>query len=410
MTAPERDILLPERAEALLDGWPAPPRSALEWEDAANAVMARVEGVEPTGTPDDLLAAPLPQVEGEGSLLGAAALDEPGLANIARAVVEAAQTATRRDVARDVLAAAEEGRRVVPTRGDAETAALQGNLRRHDRAARASAPPGPVPAQEHRAHAVEVVARSELPAPQSRPNKERGFAAGMFGGAALALAACAALYISVRHHDAESLVASPSSEAARAAPVSVPPAPAAPAAPGAQQEPQPVMAIDQLPASPPSLDEPAPARKPSSAAPTAAKDTLAFRVKGGASPDSDEKLVLEERDDQNPTPAPAQKMAKAAPAPPPQQAEALAPQPSLGAVQGAIGAVMGGARSCLAGQDQGSKASITFGSDGRVKAVSVSGPAAGTPAEGCVRSALMAARVPPFSESSFSAALTVRPP
>ena len=90
--------------------------------------------------------------------------------------------------------------------------------------------------------------------------------------------------------------------------------------------------------------------------------------------------------------------------------KAVPNRPSVGAIQGAVGSVMAGARSCLAGQETGSKATVTFGADGHVKSVSVAGPAAGTPAEGCVRSALMGARVPPFSEPEYSASFTVRPP
>jgi hypothetical protein len=83
--------------------------------------------------------------------------------------------------------------------------------------------------------------------------------------------------------------------------------------------------------------------------------------------------------------------------------------PSQGAIQGALGAVMGAARACVAGMDEPSRASITFGSDGRVQSVSVSGPAAATPAGGCIRSALQKARVGPFQRSSFSVGATVRP-
>jgi len=90
--------------------------------------------------------------------------------------------------------------------------------------------------------------------------------------------------------------------------------------------------------------------------------------------------------------------------------EALPTHPSSGAIQGAIGSVMGGARSCIAGQEAGSKATVSFGADGRVKSVALAGPAAGTPAEGCIRSALMGARVPPFSDPEYSASFTVRPP
>lgn len=84
-------------------------------------------------------------------------------------------------------------------------------------------------------------------------------------------------------------------------------------------------------------------------------------------------------------------------------------KPSQGAIQGALGSVMGAARSCVAGMDAPSRATIVFGSDGSVKSVSVGAPAAGTPAESCIRSALSRARVPPFKSSSFTFGVNVRP-
>jgi hypothetical protein len=147
------------------------------------------------------------------------------------------------------------------------------------------------------------------------------------------------------------------------------------------------------------------------------KDTLAFRVQRS----SKDKLVLEERpDDEAPRAldkkesAPhadvAQSAASEASANAGPAQAALSASPSLGAIQAAVGSAMAAARSCLAGQDAGSKARVTFGSNGRVSAVDVSGPAAGTPAEACLRSALSAARVSPFSDPSYSVSLTVRPP
>jgi hypothetical protein len=85
-------------------------------------------------------------------------------------------------------------------------------------------------------------------------------------------------------------------------------------------------------------------------------------------------------------------------------------KPGIGAVQGAIGTVMTGARSCLAGQEAGSKATVTFGSDGRVRGVQIAGPAAGTPAEACLRGALSGARVSAFAQPEFAVSITVRPP
>lgn len=83
--------------------------------------------------------------------------------------------------------------------------------------------------------------------------------------------------------------------------------------------------------------------------------------------------------------------------------------PSQGAIQGAMGAVMGQARSCVAGMDEPSRAQVTFVSNGSVSAVSVSGPAAGKPAAGCISAALKRAKVTPFQKPSFSVGVTIRP-
>ncbi|HWP05832.1 MAG TPA: hypothetical protein VNN72_08830 [Polyangiaceae bacterium] len=88
----------------------------------------------------------------------------------------------------------------------------------------------------------------------------------------------------------------------------------------------------------------------------------------------------------------------------------IADKPSTGAAQAAVGAVLGAARSCIAGQPQGSSATLVFGSSGEVTSVSVSGPAEGTPAAACIQSALKKARVQPFAASNFSLGVTIRPP
>ncbi|WP_437733837.1 hypothetical protein [Sorangium sp. So ce1335] len=84
-------------------------------------------------------------------------------------------------------------------------------------------------------------------------------------------------------------------------------------------------------------------------------------------------------------------------------------QPSQGSVQAALGAVMGSARSCVAGADDVSRAQITFSSTGQVSKVNVSGWAAANGQSGCVQSALKAANVGPFSKPSFSVNATIRP-
>jgi len=140
---------------------------------------------------------------------------------------------------------------------------------------------------------------------------------------------------------------------------------------------------------------------------SSAQDTLAFRVKkekGG-----EKQLVLEERGESQA--ANAAPVAESPAAPPPSQASpTLAERPSTGAVQAAFGSVMIGARGCLAGQEEGMRATVTFeGKSGRVKSVALDGAAVGSPAESCVRAALMGARLPAFSEDTFAASVTVRP-
>ena len=93
----------------------------------------------------------------------------------------------------------------------------------------------------------------------------------------------------------------------------------------------------------------------------------------------------------------------------PQFAAGSVPQkPSQGAVTGALGAVLGAARACVQPDDAVSRATVTFASAGNVTSVSVSGGAAGKPAEGCIKAALMKAKVSPFAEASYSTPVTIR--
>lgn len=84
-------------------------------------------------------------------------------------------------------------------------------------------------------------------------------------------------------------------------------------------------------------------------------------------------------------------------------------RPPTGKVTAAVGAVMGGAKACVAGADDVSRANITFGSSGAVKSVSVSGWAAGKPAASCIQSALKGANVGPFSDPTFVFGVNIRP-
>ncbi len=86
----------------------------------------------------------------------------------------------------------------------------------------------------------------------------------------------------------------------------------------------------------------------------------------------------------------------------------VAQRPSQGQVAGAIGSVMPNAKACLGTDDPMSRATVTFQSDGTVKSVSVSGFAAGKPAEACIKSALSKATVAPFAEATYPVPVTIR--
>lgn len=81
-------------------------------------------------------------------------------------------------------------------------------------------------------------------------------------------------------------------------------------------------------------------------------------------------------------------------------------RPSAGAVAGALNAVRNAARACLADTEDVAKVSLVFGSSGAVQSASVSG--AGK-AEGCVKAAIMKAKVAPFTDPTYSTSVTIRP-
>ena len=83
-------------------------------------------------------------------------------------------------------------------------------------------------------------------------------------------------------------------------------------------------------------------------------------------------------------------------------------KPSQSAVTGAIGAVLPSAHVCLGPDDPVSHATIVFGSDGHAQSVTVTGAAQGKMAEGCIKDALMKAKVSPFAEPSYSTRITIR--
>jgi hypothetical protein len=84
-------------------------------------------------------------------------------------------------------------------------------------------------------------------------------------------------------------------------------------------------------------------------------------------------------------------------------------QPSQGAVAAALGAVMPGAKGCVAGADDVSRAQVTFSAGGAVTSVSVTGWAAAHGKSSCIQAALKGAKVGAFSKPSYTVGATIRP-
>jgi hypothetical protein len=62
----------------------------------------------------------------------------------------------------------------------------------------------------------------------------------------------------------------------------------------------------------------------------------------------------------------------------------------------------------LGPDDPISRATVKFKGSGEVASVTVTGGAAGRPAEACIRQALMGAKLQPFADESFEAPVTIR--
>ena len=95
--------------------------------------------------------------------------------------------------------------------------------------------------------------------------------------------------------------------------------------------------------------------------------------------------------------------------PAPSNPDGVAPvYPSLGAINSALGTALREAEGCVEGDVPISHARVQFSSAGIVQAVTVTGWAAGKPAEGCVKKALMKPRVAPFLQPSYVVPVTIR--
>lgn len=275
-----------------------------------------------------------------------------------------------------------------------------------------------------------VPSTGALPLPTATAKSEGGSNKGIFiGGGVVAALALAAGLVFVMRPKAEPvapsapLVTAPTDFAIAhrsppkpaAAPVDEAPAAAAPAAEEKAADPStlPAAKAAAKPAAP-TAHEPAVARE---AAPAAPKEPATAKKPEGK---VDPKLVANIPSSDSAEPGSLSAAIKnsvgggdekkATPAAQDSTPVGNVPQkPSQGAVTGALGAVLPGARDCLGPDDPVSRATVVFASSGTVQSVSITGHAAGKPGEACIRKALLKAKVPPFAESSYSAPVTIRP-
>lgn len=402
---------LPRAPQALLERWPVPEKSDQFWDEACETVLTRVQMVRAGSTDDVLLKAPLPAEIGEGSKNSRPATTARpapappssapvSLADLARAVANDSGSDNSKDIARESLSLATRARTSAPSIPD--SMAELGSVRPSAPPAISAPPPpasAPAPAPAAPAPA--------LPAP--RPGKPKRSMAGPLVAAGLAvigMAAAAVIVVKSRHTDASAPIAAAPPPAAATA--GEPSTAAAQQSPTAEEQHKADMAIvspSELPAGGEPEAEAAAQRPLAKGAPPPAAPAAK-----AAPEEKREPVAKEEAKPEPPRPEPpgkddeeAKKMKPAA------QPTDVPQQPSSGAVQAAVGSVLGSARACVAGHDAPSRATIVFGSDGGVQNVAVSGPAAGTPAEACIRAALKRARVAPFAKPSFSVGVTVRP-
>jgi hypothetical protein len=385
-------------AETVLSSFPFPER---DWESKARAVEARLSASVRGSTDAALLATPLPSEPGEPSgtpatttPLASSGVRTQSLAEMARRSVEQKQAAERA-IARESLALAAQ------SRPSSEQAAV---LREAVSAVRAVQAPPPPP-NVSTARAASVAASTPRAAVKAQtPWPKLGLVAGAF-----ALAAAVLLWL--RQPAPAPLVSTAPPHAAEQtkpeSPTTLAPAPGG----GADRAAAPV-AVDPSTLSPEIAAQPADGTHPKLAA-ASASTPAASASAAGPSP---EKFVLE--DDQPsaaPTAAAAEKPVEKALPPDPalrpadSMGGAIPVKPSTGAVQAALGAVISGARRCVAGDEAASSAVVVFASDGRVESVTVHGPAAGKPSGACIQGQLSRARVQPFAATSFSINATVRP-
>lgn len=356
----EKDPRLPKEAEELLEDWPIPERDEADWESLAVQIDAKINHTPIGSTDDALLMAPLPEGAAEERVERRShprvkRPSDGGLAALAKATMLVRDETQRTELAQATLDVARRARRGSRPR-----------------------PPRAIVQAEH-TEPVEAQAKE-------RPNRAAwiSMAFGVVG-----MAAAVVMYFSTRQH--ERLTAAPT-------------LPAGTPIARTEAEAKATVAVTEADAVAPALPvEQVPLAEPEKST-VAAMPRRTVVSKPAAAPK---------------TTKPSEKAQAPAPLAAPGPSEAgmmmadgragIADRPSPGAIQAAVGSVMGAARACTAGLTGASRAAVTFGSDGQVRSVTVSGPAQGTGAEACIQTALGRARVQPFARSSYTVKLSVRP-
>lgn len=354
------------RPEDLLAEWPVAEPDEAGWEARAQAIVARAT---PGVAPDGLLDAPALVAEpGEPSEIAAPQAERAGLslAALARAHLDSGEV---QKSGPDLLAALSQrgsSPSIVPAASSVDTARV---------------PPS-----------VDVGGGPPSRASLTSIGERRRSRAALIGAVSTALAAAAAAGIWLSRAPAPAPLTGNAESSAAAAHVA---AAVAPSAGTASQ----AIALEALPMATGQQGSPG----------AAGGGALAAHAKPAGSTAPAETIALADE------PPPAAKPTGPGEPPPdpeltPSEKREMPLEPAPGAVQASVASVLGGARACVAGQTGSSRASITFGSNGRVKSVSVeSGTAVGTPAATCIVSALSRARVEPFAKASFTVGVTVRP-
>src|SRR6185369_1068179 len=344
----EPSLKLPRGAEELLLGLPLVEP---DYDAQARAIEAR-------------LAAQLTGVDTNDLLQAPALASEPG---------EPTFASTARTATPSPGGLAELARKSVQRKADDDSAALAKELMLASSHARR---PDPEMVARVRAAGKSAATATPLPGEEPASGTRRGIMLGGLG-AALAIAACVALYFgNASRAQPAAADAALALESAANVPVAAAPKPALPSEPAALavNGTDAVLTPEGLPAAPELNVGQA---KPSAAKATAPDAAVAVASKspavgGGAkregAPSADKPSSATATPERAPEPPPEPQMKPAE-----GNSGSVPLSPSGGAVSTALGTVRSGAQACLAGQNESVVAVVTFASDGHVASVTAAG-------------------------------------